>query len=55
MAVTIDCLRLDCRLVHVACSCGADWVHSPDVLQDEVDSIFQSHIAYAKRTAMRPD
>lgn len=37
------------------CTCGAQWSHSPSATPELMDSIFQSHVAYFKRTATRVD
>lgn len=37
------------------CTCGARWSHSPSATPEIMDSIFQSHVAYFKRTATRVD
>lgn len=37
------------------CSCGAKWVHSVDVTEEQKLSIFNSHLGYAKRAATRID
>jgi hypothetical protein len=41
------------------CSCGAVWSQGdkghPLVTQEHLDSIFKSHVAYAKRMATRVD
>lgn len=34
---------------------GARWSHSPSATPEIMDSIFQSHVAYFKRTATRVD
>lgn len=39
----------------IACSCGAVWSHPMGTTDEKVQSVFQSHVAYAQRMATRPD
>lgn len=42
-------------VLRATCSCGDTWVHEPYTTDEVKNSIFQSHLAYAKRQAMRID
>lgn len=39
----------------ITCSCGAEWSHPAEATEEKIASIFESHIAYSKRMAMKVD
>jgi hypothetical protein len=42
-------------VLRATCTCGATWVHEPDISEETKAEICSSHFKYASRTAMRID